>query len=142
MPTACPDRGSPDGPHVPRRLLKTRDVLRLLQISRPTVRQAMSYLMSQGLIMREKGRGTFVAPPKLEHDVSHAFEETENYLRVFEYLESSHNFFYRNCSNPDLAVSEREAMREDAAPQVCGELAFDVARQPAALGVGVAQLGE
>ena len=46
-----------------------------LQISRPTVRQAMSYLMSQGLIMREKGRGTFVAPPKFEHDVSHAFED-------------------------------------------------------------------
>jgi GntR family transcriptional regulator len=46
-----------------------------LQISRPTVRQAMAHLLSQGLIMREKGRGTFVAPLKLEHDVTHAFED-------------------------------------------------------------------
>jgi GntR family transcriptional regulator len=44
-------------------------------VSRPTVRQAMAYLLSQGLIMREKGRGTFVAKPKLEHDVSHGFED-------------------------------------------------------------------
>ena len=44
-------------------------------VSRPTVRQAMSYLLSQGLIMREKGRGTFVAPLKLVHDVSHGFED-------------------------------------------------------------------
>ncbi|HYC46165.1 MAG TPA: GntR family transcriptional regulator [Burkholderiales bacterium] len=46
-----------------------------LRVSRPTVRQAMSHLLSQGLILREKGRGTFVAPLKLEHDVSHAFED-------------------------------------------------------------------
>ena len=46
-----------------------------LQISRPTVRQAMARLLSQGLIMREKGRGTFVAPLKLEHDLTHAFED-------------------------------------------------------------------
>lgn len=44
-------------------------------VSRPTVRQAMSHLLSQGLIMRERGRGTFVAPLKLEHDVSHGFED-------------------------------------------------------------------
>jgi GntR family transcriptional regulator len=44
-------------------------------VSRPTVRQAMSYLLSQGLITREKGRGTFVAPLNLVHDVSHGFED-------------------------------------------------------------------
>jgi hypothetical protein len=50
--------------------------------------------------------------------VAHCFEANENYLRVFEYLESSHNFFYRNCSDPDLAVSEREAMREELRKQI------------------------
>jgi hypothetical protein len=33
--------------------------------------------------------------------VAHPFEEAEDYLRVFEYLESSHNFYYRNVSVPD-----------------------------------------
>jgi hypothetical protein len=41
-----------------------------------------------------------------------------------------------------LAAHAREAVREDAASQIRGELALDVARQPAAVGVGVAQLGE
>ena len=33
--------------------------------------------------------------------VAHAFVPDEDYQRVFEYLESSHNFFYVNCSVPD-----------------------------------------
>jgi hypothetical protein len=45
-------------------------------------------------------------------------------------------------SSRHLATHAREAVREDAAPQVRGELAFDVARKPAALGGDVAQLGE
>ncbi len=45
--------------------------------------------------------------------VSHVFEKTDDYLRVFEYLESAHNFYYRNCSAPDVAPGgEREAMRD------------------------------
>lgn len=46
-----------------------------LRVSRPTVRQAMAHLLAQGLIRREKGRGTFVAPLQFEHDVSHGFED-------------------------------------------------------------------
>ncbi|NKC31392.1 GntR family transcriptional regulator [Falsiroseomonas selenitidurans] len=44
-------------------------------ISRPTVRQAMAQLASQGLITRGRGRGTFVAPRRLDHDLSLAFED-------------------------------------------------------------------
>jgi GntR family transcriptional regulator len=44
-------------------------------VSRPTVRQAMAHLISQGLVTRVRGRGTFVTPLRLEHDVSHGFED-------------------------------------------------------------------
>ena len=44
-------------------------------VSRPTVRQAMAHLVSMGLVARGRGRGTFVAPKRLNHDVSLAFED-------------------------------------------------------------------
>ncbi len=31
--------------------------------------------------------------------VTHAWENSDDYLRVFEYLESARNFFYRNYSS-------------------------------------------
>ena len=33
--------------------------------------------------------------------VTHAFELDEDYLRVFEFLESARNFYYRNCGGAD-----------------------------------------
>jgi len=45
------------------------------QVSRPTVRQAMAHLVAMGLVARGRGRGTFVAPKRLNHDVSLAFED-------------------------------------------------------------------
>lgn len=37
--------------------------------------------------------------------VAHGFHADDDYMRVFEYLESSHNFFYLNCSTPDFRGS-------------------------------------
>jgi hypothetical protein len=51
--------------------------------------------------------------------VSHAFEPSDDYHRVFEYLESSHNFYYRNCSDPQQRGSgEREALRDELRRQI------------------------
>jgi hypothetical protein len=50
--------------------------------------------------------------------VSHAFEASDDYHRVFEYLESSHNFYYRNCSNPDAPASDREGRKEELRRQI------------------------
>ena len=45
--------------------------------------------------------------------VSHVFEKSDDYLRIFEYLESSHNFYYRNCSAPEHSPGfGREAMKD------------------------------
>ena len=51
--------------------------------------------------------------------VSHAFEPSDDYHRVFEYLESSHNFFYRNCSDPEQrGTGEREKLRDELRRQI------------------------
>jgi GntR family transcriptional regulator len=44
-------------------------------VSRPTVRQAMGHLVAAGLVTRGRGKGTFVAAERLNHDVSMAFED-------------------------------------------------------------------
>jgi len=51
--------------------------------------------------------------------VTHAWENSDDYLRVFEYLESARNFFYRNYSTPDRRPSgDKEALREDLRRQI------------------------
>src|SRR5882672_7564896 len=46
--------------------------------------------------------------------VTHAFASHTDYHRVFEYLESTANFFYRNCSSPDHPPADggKEALKE------------------------------
>jgi len=51
--------------------------------------------------------------------VTHAWESSDDYLRVFEYLESARNFFYKNTSTPEQRPrGDREALREDLRRQI------------------------
>ena len=51
--------------------------------------------------------------------VTHAWEHGDDYLRVFEYLESARNFFYRNYSAPDKRPGgDREAQKEELRRQI------------------------
>jgi nucleoside 2-deoxyribosyltransferase len=51
--------------------------------------------------------------------VTHAWENSDDYLRVFEYLESARNFFYRNYSAPEQRPQgDKEALRENLRKQI------------------------
>ncbi len=50
-------------------------------ISRITVRKVLDMLVKEGLIYRQAGRGTFVAPMTLEHGLSHIISFTEDMQR-------------------------------------------------------------
>ena len=51
--------------------------------------------------------------------VCHVWVEDEDYHRIFEYVESSPNFFYRNTSKPDARPpGDKEALRESLRNQI------------------------
>lgn len=51
--------------HVGERLPSERELCEKFNLSRTTVREAIDSLVSEGLLRRERGRGTFVAEPKI-----------------------------------------------------------------------------
>jgi hypothetical protein len=51
--------------------------------------------------------------------VCHVWQQDDDYLRVFEYLESTPNFYYRNTSTPDNRPSgDKEALRDSLRKQI------------------------
>lgn len=52
--------------------------------------------------------------------VTHTFADNPDYHRVFEYLESTPNFFYSNCSAPDRlpTTGGKEAVKEELRKQI------------------------
>ncbi|MEM1504379.1 GntR family transcriptional regulator [Domibacillus sp. 8LH] len=55
-----------------------REYAEQLDVSRMTVRQAITNLVNEGLLYRQKGRGTFVAEQKLEQNLSGLTSFTED----------------------------------------------------------------
>ena len=53
----------------------------ILNVSRPTIRQAFNELMSEGYLSRYKGRGTFVSKPKVEARFLRALETFNSEMR-------------------------------------------------------------
>jgi hypothetical protein len=51
--------------------------------------------------------------------VTHSWEENDDYVRIFEYLEASGNFYYVNSSQPQAKRPiDKESQREDLRRQI------------------------
>ena len=52
--------------------------------------------------------------------VTHTFEESDDYLRVFEFLESDDRFYYLNVSKPENAPSDgrMESIKDELIAQI------------------------
>jgi GntR family transcriptional regulator len=58
-----------------------RELSEEFKVSRMTVRQSISFLVNQGVLTVKKGVGTFVAKPKLDHDILHLLSFSEEMTR-------------------------------------------------------------
>jgi GntR family transcriptional regulator len=58
-----------------------RDLSEQFGISRMTVRQAIAYLVREGVLLVKQGIGTFVSEPKLAHDTLHLLGFTEEVMQ-------------------------------------------------------------
>lgn len=58
-----------------------RDLSEYVGVSRMTARHAIAYLVLEGTLIAQQGRGTFVAEPKLTYDALHLLGFTEETMR-------------------------------------------------------------
>lgn len=66
-----------EGEYAPGSLIPSeRDLGESLNISRMTVRQALNQLVSEGVLYREKGKGTFVSKGKIQQNNIMSFSDT------------------------------------------------------------------
>jgi GntR family transcriptional regulator len=83
-------------------------------ISRMTARQAIAYLVREGVVMARHGLGTFVAEPKLTHDALHLLGFTEEIMRQGGTVISQVIEQHRQAAPPAVA----EALALDAGAEV------------------------
>ncbi len=58
-----------------------RDLSEYVAVSRMTARHAIAHLVTEGVVMAQHGRGTFVAEPKMTYDVFNLVGFTEETMR-------------------------------------------------------------
>jgi len=60
------------------KMLTENELCEALNISRTTVRQALSQIVDEGLMFRYRGRGTFIAEKKIERNINYLYNFTES----------------------------------------------------------------
>ncbi len=117
------------GELAPGNAISERELSESLGVSRMTIRQALRTLREEGLIYTERGRGTFVAEPKMTVHTRQLLGFTEDMRR--RGLAASSKVLSFRTFKADAVLAERLKLQE-------GEEVFEIARLRLADGVPMA----
>lgn len=81
------------------------------KVSRGTIREALKYLMQHGLVVSERGRGTFITTNKIEQDVNHLMGFTE--VMQKHNKTASGRIVEINIKKPNPAVKKIMKLKDD-----------------------------
>ncbi len=90
------------------RIPAERALTQMYGVSRATVRQAIEYLTREGVLYRIQGKGTFVAPPKIQQGVLRLLDFTETMRR--NGLTPRARLLGKECIDPPLNVRKELAL--------------------------------
>lgn len=90
------------------------EIIKFYDISRTTVRQAISELVQEGWLYRVKSKGTFVSHPKLKQDFIQQLESYEDQIR-------------RSGMEPSTEVLELKTMRASSA--ISSNLGIEISKK-------------
>jgi GntR family transcriptional regulator len=60
------------------RMITENELAEILKVSRTTIRQCMNRLVDEGLLVRYRGKGSFIADQKLRRNINYMYNFTEN----------------------------------------------------------------
>jgi GntR family transcriptional regulator len=60
------------------KMIAENELCEILNVSRTTVRQSMNRLVDEGLLVRDRGKGSFIADQKLRRNINYMYNFTEN----------------------------------------------------------------
>jgi GntR family transcriptional regulator len=60
------------------KMIAEQDLCGILRVSRTTIRQSMNRLVDEGLLVRYRGKGSFIADQKLRRNINYMYNFTEN----------------------------------------------------------------
>lgn len=95
------------------KMIGENDIAELLKISRTTVRLSLNRLVEEGLIVRQRGKGSYIAEPKLRRNINYLYNFTENILRSGSVPSSN----VLRCSTESANEKIKEKLRLSAAEQ-------------------------
>lgn len=93
------------------KMIGENDIVNMLGISRTTVRLSLDRLVDEGLIVRYRGKGSYIAEPRLRRNINYLYNFTENIRASGAYPSSI--VIHSGITEADASTKEKLHLAEE-----------------------------